>query len=147
MNGQDVQRYTALFQNALVYTVSISVLDHIISTSNITAVPMVIITVIGVVALIVQATAFAAATKAASQHPAGVWCNTLDLAITLLRLTTDVLVQFSGQAVSRVVLYAFSNSGSDTATFTGIVIGITLLHALTRAATRPPMGPLPRAPP
>ena len=147
MDSADVQRYTALFQNALVYTVSLQVLDHIISTSNITALPLVIITVLGVVTLVVQATQYLVSAKALSRFPNGVWCNSIDLGVTLLRLATDVLVQFSGQAVSRVVLYAFSNSSSDTATFTGIIIGIALLHALTRAATRPPLPATNRAAP
>lgn len=134
MNAADVQRYTALFQNALVYTVSINVLDHIISTSDITSLPLVITTVIGVVSLIVQATQAASLFRSNTSSP--VLADTLELLVTLLRLSTDVLVQFSGQAVSRAVLYAFSNANGDTATFTGVIIGVTLLHALTRAAMR-----------
>ena len=136
MDAADVQRYTQLFQNALVYTVSIRILDHIISTADLTALPIVIMTVLGTVTLVVHATAYAASLKEGAA-PGSVWSNAVDLVVTLLRLATDVLVQFSGQAVSRIVLYGFSNAKGDSATFTGIVVGITLLHALTRAATRP----------
>ena len=137
MDAQDVQRYTALFQNALVYTVSMSVLDDIVSTSNITALPVVIITVIGVVALVVQATAYVATcVPPALQSTSSIAKNAAELVITLLRLTTDVLVQFSGQAVSRIVMHAFTNTKSNSAAFSGIVIGVSLLHALTRAAQR-----------
>lgn len=138
MDANDVARYTALFQNALVYTVSIRILDHIISTSNISALPFVIITVLGVVTLVVQGIAVIArlAAEVRQQAPDSILLHSMELANTLLRLATDVLVQFSGQAVSRTVLHCFSDSSSDTATFTGVIVGVTLLHALTRAANR-----------
>lgn len=140
MDANDVARYTALFQNALVYTVSIRILDHIISTSDISALPFVIMTVLGIVTLIVQGAGAltAQAQRVAATASDSSVAHALDLAITLLRLATDVLVQFLGQAVSRSVLDCFSDSASDTATFTGVVIGVTLLHALTRAASRRP---------
>lgn len=141
MNADDVNRYTSLFQNALIYTVSIQVLDHIINTASLSALPIVILTVFGTVSLVIQIMSFIEKQKAPlinakNNQMRTLYYNSLNLIETLLRLGTDVLVQFSGQAVSRLVLYSFSNTTGDTATCFGVIIGVTMLHALTQAAMR-----------
>ena len=135
MDAQDVVRYTNLFNNALVYTISIGILTHIINTANISALPVVITTVIGIATMVIQTTAHVRQEK--PQYAGTMWWDALDLGETMLRYATDILVQFSGQAVSKLVLHAFENSTDDASTFTGVVMAVTLLYSLTRAASRP----------
>jgi len=135
MDPNDVQRYTGLFNNALVYSVAGQILAHIIQTANISVLPVVITTVLGITTLVVQTTAHVRQRK--PELVGGLWWDAFDLLETMLKYVTEVLVQFLGQAVSQLVMHSFSDTTDDEATFTGVLIGIVLLYALTRAANRP----------
>jgi len=135
MDQNDVQRYTGMFNNALVYTVAGQILTHIIQTGNISVLPVVITTVLGITTMIFQMTAHIRQKKL--EAVGGLWWDSFDLLETILKYATEVLVQFLGQAASRLVMHSFSDSTDDEATATGVIIGIILLYALTRAANRP----------
>jgi hypothetical protein len=114
------------------------ILTDIIRTANIAALPVVIVTALGILTLVVQSTGRVRAEK--ELHVGSMWGDALDLVETVLRMATDLLVQFSGQSVSKLVLHSFSDATDTEATVTGILISITLLYALTRASSRPPIG-------
>lgn len=140
MLDQQVQRYIQLFQTALVYTISIQLLDHVISTTNIRSLPIIIMslmcatTISFVLAGAIETLSAKLQTPTGNEHP--IARELLNLFEHLLQLGTDVLVQFISVAVGRFTIYTFSTSQNDRATALGVLTGVTLIYGLRNAINR-----------
>lgn len=132
----EMERYTQLFQTALVYTVSVQLLDHVITTTTIQSLPIIILTLMGATTLAFKLAEFLRSATLGAALGFTPWPSALNLITSLLTLATEVLVQFISTAVGRFTLYAFSTSQDDSSTAVGVFAGVTLIYALKHAIHR-----------
>lgn len=130
----EAARFSQLFQNALIYTVSVQVLNNVIATSHARVLPLVILSTLGAAYL-----AIGLQRAVLTSLPPGTPKTVVDLVTlvsTLLRLGSDLLVQFSSTAVGRLAVGIFSACETDWDTVAGVIITLTLLYAFQQAVRR-----------
>ncbi len=120
---QTVERATGLFQTALLYTISNSVITSLIQTANASYIPIVVIAAFGGVGVALH---FLAQIDDQCHE-------VLQLLAHILQLLIDVLVQLASNGIGQLVLYAFVGSASISATILGVLISIILLWSLRQS--------------
>jgi len=127
---ETVNRATALFQTALLYTISSAAINSLVETANSSYIPIVVIAAFGGIGVAIHALSQLNKLGEGKESTAEV----LQLLKHLLRLSIDVLVQLASNGVGRLVLFAFVGSASMASTVLGVLVSIILLWALRQSA-------------
>ncbi len=125
-----IERATALFQTALLYTISSAAITSLVETSNSSYIPIVVLTAFGGIGIAVHALS----RLGDGTNDSLIVKELYQLIRHLLELTVDILVQLASNGVGRLVLFAFMGSESLMATVLGVVVSIVLLWALRQSA-------------